>query len=358
MRELIKPRKLRPGDRIACVSLSWGGPAAFPHRYEAGKEQLRQAFDLEVVEMPHTLADPAWIAQRPDARAADLMAAFSDPSIAAIISTIGGEDSIRMLPFLDLEVIRRNPKIFMGYSDTTVTHFACLKAGLVSFFGPAIMAGFAENGGMFAYLEDSVRRTLFAAEPVGVLEPNSGGWTVEFLDWADPDNQSRRRSLNSSTPWRFLQGAGTAQGPLIGGTLEVVEFLRGTSLWPDPAVWDGAVLFLETSEEAPPPSAVARTLRVYAAMGILGKLSGLLFGRPGGDVPPVEFATYDEAILQVVAEEEGLTSLPVVTGMDFGHTDPFFVLPYGIPARIDCDRQEVSIVEAAVVEDSGTSDTS
>jgi muramoyltetrapeptide carboxypeptidase LdcA involved in peptidoglycan recycling len=132
--------------------------------------------------------------------------------------------------------------------------------------------------------------------------------------------------------------------------VEALEFLRGTSAWPDPACFEGAILFLETSEEGPPPAVMARALRVYAAMGLLGRLSGILFGRPGGKVPVDEFGKYDDAILKVVSEEEGLTELPVVTHMDFGHTDPMFVLPYGVAAVIDCDAHRFVIPEAAVVD--------
>jgi muramoyltetrapeptide carboxypeptidase LdcA involved in peptidoglycan recycling len=96
--------------------------------------------------------------------------------------------------------------------------------------------------------------------------------------------------------------------------------------------------------------AVLRMLRALAALGVLRRLSGILVGRPGGEVPPERFGEYDEVILQVVAVEEGLTELPIVTGMDYGHTDPMFVLPYGVQAEIDCDRQRFAIVEAAVVE--------
>jgi muramoyltetrapeptide carboxypeptidase LdcA involved in peptidoglycan recycling len=281
------------------------------------------------------------------------MAAFADPSINAIVSTIGGEDSIRILPYLDLAVIRGNPKIFMGFSDTTISHFACFKAGLVSFYGPSIMAGFAENGGLLPYMLDSVRRTLFSAQPVGQVAPNTDGWTVEFLDWADPANQSRRRTLTPCTGWRLLQGRGTARGRLIGGCVEVLDWLRGTAFWPSPEAWRGAILFLETSEEAPTPLAVARMLRAMAAAGALGELSGLLFGRPGGSVPPERFIEYDQAALQVIADEEGLTDLPIISGMDFGHTDPMFVLPLGVQAEIDAGAHTFSIVEAAVVDEHG-----
>jgi muramoyltetrapeptide carboxypeptidase LdcA involved in peptidoglycan recycling len=347
---MLKPPRLHPGDRVAAISLSWGGPGTIPHRYEAGKAQLEAEFGLEVVETPHALRDADWLQRNPQARAQDLMEAFADPAIQGIISTIGGDDSIRLLPHIDLEVIRTHPKVFLGYSDTTVTHMACFTAGLVSFYGPAIMAGFGENAGMFPYMINAVRRTLFSADPIGTVEPNHAGWTVEHLDWADPANQSRRRKLEPSTGWRFLQGGGTWRGHLVGGCIEVLDWLRGTAVWPEPASWQDAILFLETSEEGPPPTDVARYLRALAAMGVLQRLNGLLFGRPGGQVPPEQFAEYDAALLQVVAEEEGLTELPIVTRMDFGHTDPMMVIPYGVEAEIDCATERFAILEAAVSE--------
>jgi muramoyltetrapeptide carboxypeptidase LdcA involved in peptidoglycan recycling len=136
----------------------------------------------------------------------------------------------------------------------------------------------------------------------------------------------------------------------LGGCIEVFDWLRGTPWWPAPEAWQDAILFLETSEEAPPPDEVKRILRVYAALGILRKLSGLLFGRPGGQIPVERFDEYEQAILQVVKEEEGLHDLPVVTRMDFGHTDPMCVLPYGVLAEIDCTARRFSILEAGVVD--------
>jgi muramoyltetrapeptide carboxypeptidase LdcA involved in peptidoglycan recycling len=319
----------------------------FPHRFEAGKRQLAERFGLEVVETRHALREAAWLAKHPQARADDLMEAFADPSIHGIISIIGGDDSIRLLPYIDAEVIRSNPKVFLGYSDTTVSHWACFNAGLVSFYGPSIMAGFAENGGIHPYMADAVERALFHAEPIGPLQQNRDGWTEEFLDWADAENQTRRRSLSAPLAWRFLQGSGVATGHLLGGCLEVIEFLRGTSAWPNASRWSNAIFFLETSEEGASPQTLIRALRSYAAMGILRRLSGLLIGRPGGRIPVEKFSEYDEAVLQVVREEEGLRELPIVTCMDFGHTDPMLVLPLGVEARIDCETQEVAISESA-----------
>lgn len=346
---VVKPSRLRPGDTVAAVTLSWGGPGAYPHRYEAGKRQFEQTFGCRVVETRYALRDAAWIAANPKARADDLMEAFADESIRAVISTIGGDDSVRILRHLDLGVIRDHPKIFMGYSDTTVAHFACMAAGLTSFYGPSFMSGFAENGGMHPYLVDSVRRTLFSAEPLGDVRPNTEGWTVERLDWGEPANQTRRRTLTPSTGWRWLRGTGRVRGALMGGCIDVMEWLKGTVVWPPPDAWTGAVLFLETSEEAPPPQHVERWLRSYGAQGILDRIAAVLIGRPGGHTLPIaDHALYDDAVMRVIRGELGL-DVPIVAGMDFGHTDPFLVLPYGAIAEIDCDTRSFSIVDAAVV---------
>jgi muramoyltetrapeptide carboxypeptidase LdcA involved in peptidoglycan recycling len=345
---MLKPPKLHPGDKIATVSLSWGGPSVFPDRYRVGVQQLQEEFELQVVEMPHTLKEADWLSRNPQARADDLMQAFADPSIKGIFATIGGSDSIRLLPYLDLDIIRNNPKIFMGYSDTTISHLVCYKADLVSFHGPHILVEFAENGGIFPYMVESLRRTLFSSDVIGEVKPSTEGWTVEFVDWADPANQQRKRKLNPPLEWKFLQGHGIRRGHLIGGCFEVLDWARGTEIFPEH--WQDAILFLETSEEAPPPEMVTQTLRVYAAMGILHKLSGILFGRPGGEISPDTFGDYDRAILQVVDDEQGLTDLPIITHMDFGHTSPIFLLPYGVPAEIDCEMKRFSILENAVTD--------
>lgn len=346
---MIKPPKLNPGDTVAAVSLSWGGPGAIPHRYEAGKRQFEETFQVNVVESEHALRDPEWLAKHPRARAEDLLASFADPNINGIISTIGGDDSIRMLPFLDLDIIRKHPKIFMGYSDTTISHAACFKAGLVSFYGPSFMAGFAENGGMLPYLVYSVRQTLFSTAPIRKLPENRNGWTVEKLDWTDPANQEIKRTLQPNTGWNYHQAGGQAEGILLGGCVEVLDWLRGTDFWPTLDQWDGSILFLETSEEAPPPHILTRFVRTLAATGVLECLSGILLGRPGGDIEPSKFIEYEKALTHTVRIEHGLTDMTLVTNMDFGHTDPICVLPFGLPVKIDSALKAVSINEAAVV---------
>jgi muramoyltetrapeptide carboxypeptidase LdcA involved in peptidoglycan recycling len=343
---LARPPALARGDRIAAVSLSWGGPSTFPHRYEAGVCQLEAAFGVTVVPMPHALADPGWLAANPAARVDDLHRAFADPSIDGIVSTIGGDDSIRLMPLLDLDVVRANPKVFLGFSDTTITHMACLRAGIVSFYGPSIMAGFGENGGLLPYLERGVRQTLFEPAEDTAWPENEEGWTVEFLDWADPSNQHQARTLRPCTGWRWLGGSDVAEGPLVAGCLEVLDWLRGSAWWPD---LEGAILAVETSEEQPSPEVVRRSFRSLALTGDLAKLGAILFGRPGGSALDLaEHGSYDDAILTVVRDEEGLDGIPIVTGMDFGHTDPAWTLPIGVRSRVDPRSRTVRTLEPAI----------
>src|SRR4029077_6174014 len=132
-------------------------------------------------------------------------------------------------------------------------------------------------------------------------------------------NQQIKRKLTPSTGWRFLQGKGIATGHLIGGCADVPDFLKGTPWWPEPECWDGAIFFLETSEEIPSPTLVRDWLRNYASQGILQRLAGLLFGRPY--ISPKShhtFQEYDEVLLKMVRDECGLGSLPIISLMDFG----------------------------------------
>jgi muramoyltetrapeptide carboxypeptidase LdcA involved in peptidoglycan recycling len=124
----------------------------------------------------------------------------------------------------------------------------------------------------------------------------------------------------------------------MGGCLEVLDWVRGSLVWPDQAVWRKSILFLVLSEEAIAPSAVVRILRWIAATGALQAVRGIPFGRPYGEES--NFGAYEEALLDV-CRELGLESLLVVTEMDFGYTNPMFVIPYGIEAEIDCDRKQL-----------------
>lgn len=342
--DLIKPERLRPGDIVAAISLSSGAAAMFPQRYEAGKRQLERTFGVHVIETPHALEEDAWLYDNPMARADDLHWALENPSVDAIVSTIGGDDSVRILPYLDLDTIRRHPKIFMGFSDATITLMAFLKAGVHAFHGPAMMTDLAENGGIRPFVEASIRDVLFdgAQPPL----PEAREWTEEFLDWGDPSVRTKARTFIPSEGHRWLQGGGSVQGHLMGGNIEALEWIKATPWWPDAESWHGAVLVFETSEEAPPVEHVGRFLRGYGTQGILESAAAVLFARPMRYSMEGRGRLYDE--IRRIAREFGREEMPIVANLDFGHTSPQMVLPLGGRVEIDVDRRAVRSLEAAV----------
>lgn len=265
---------------------------------------------------------------------------FGDQEIKAIVAMIGGDHSCHLLPLLDFDLIRQNPKIFMGYSDVTVLNVAIwARTGLVTFNGPALMVELAEYPEVFAYTERQMIKALCSAEPVGQIEP-SAWWTEELLSWDEKEDLTRARSGQPSEGWTWLK-EGRAEGVLVGGCLESMQHLRGTPFWPD---LDGAVLFLETSEERPDPEKVDGILMDYENMGAFARIRGLLFGRPMFYEPEER-----EQLREVILERTARYGFPVVADMDFGHTSPMFTLPIGCRAVIDADRGRFEIVEPAVV---------
>ena len=340
---LIKPQRLQRGDKAATVSLSWGGAGDpdFLWRYQTGKERLESVFGLEVVEMPNTLKGSQYLYDHPEKRAEDLMQAFADPAIKGIFSCIGGEESIRLLPFIDFNIIRENPKVFIGYSDSTAAHFMCLKSGLSSFYGASVLAEFAENIEIYNYTKCNLEKVLFSNEAIGEITP-SDYWTSEFLPWI-AGNKDIVKKTQKNSGYELLQGSGKAAGPLIGGCIEVLEMIKGTELW-SKSDFDGSILFFDTSEDKPEPKFIEYWLRNYGSQGILQKINGIIWSKP------YDNKYYEEYKLSItkIMNELGLADLPILYNVNFGHTEPMCVLPYGAQAEIDCDRMQFSIIEPGV----------
>ncbi|NME07001.1 S66 peptidase family protein [Psychrobacillus sp. BL-248-WT-3] len=342
---LTKPKMLQRGDKVATISLSWGG-AGEPElrwRYEQGVERLKNVFGLEVVAMPNSLKGAAYLYENPQARAEDLMNAFKDPSIKGIVSNIGGSESIRLLPYIDFDVIRENPKVFIGFSDATITHLFCHKAGISSFYGPAILTDFAENVQMHEYTVESIKKTLFSNEVIGEIKP-SPVWTSQRLEWVIENKHISREMNEDNKGYELLQGKGIAQGRLIGGCIEVLEFAKGTSLWPDKAYFKDSILFFETSEDLPIPANIEYWLRNYGTQGILQEVNGIIFAKPQHEK---YYEEYKESIATIL-HELGLNELPVLYNLNFGHTEPKFVIPYGAMAEINCEEVKFSIIDSGV----------
>ncbi len=346
MSSFRRSKKLHPGDTVAIVSPSWGGPSVFPHVYENGLKILRE-WGLVVKEFPTARMDAKFLRSNPEIRAKDINDAFADPDVKAIFASIGGDDSVRILPFLDKGIIANNPKILMGYSDTTTLHAFANLQGLVTLYGPSIMAGFSQMRQLPERYEANVREMLFAPGERHDYLPYDR-YCDGYPNWAKVENLGKTNPTKTNDNWHWLQGGACVRGELFGGRVEVLEMMKGTEFWPSPEFWNGKILFLETSEEKPPVHSIGHILRNYGMLGVFDRISGLVFGR-ARDYSDEEKRELEEKIQSVVAGEFGRHDLPIVANFDVGHTDPQLVLPLGVTMEIDCLNKKITLVEPWLV---------
>ena len=338
-----KPKKLNKGDTVAIISPSWGGPSLFPHVFENGLKILEK-WGLKIKEMPSTRKDDKYLWANPEFRANDINNAFSDKSVKAIFTSIGGDDSVRILPFLKKEIIKKNPKILIGFSDATTLHTYCSINGLVTFYGPSIMAGFSQMESLSSEFSEHVHKILISGGSKYSYHAYDK-YCEAYPDWSIVTNVGKINRLKKTSPWKLLQGSGIVEGELFGGCIEALEFMKGTEFWPKKNFWKNKILFFETSENIPPVDQVKYFLRNYGMQGIFSNLSALLFGRAMG-YSKKEKKDLNDMIIKVVNKEFGLKKIPIITEMDFGHTDPKLVLPLGVRAKINCKKIEFSLSES------------
>lgn len=339
---MIKPKRLKNGDTLAVVSPSWGGPASYPHIFNKGLEILKDQLGFKIVEYPTARMSAAALYANPELRAADLNAAFKDPSVSGIICSIGGSDSVRILEHLDVDSILANPKLIMGYSDSTTILCYLNLHGLVTYHGNAVMAGFSQ----LACFPDALaeyRQVLFSDDEYR-LAP-FGQWSNAYKGWNDPENAGQVDALlGSDTGHRWIQKGPVAEGRLWGGCIEILAMINGTLAWPGRDFWNDRILFFETSEDKPSPEEVGFILRNFGVQGILQRLRGLLVAKPK-DYSLEEKAALDREILKIVVGEFKCRDISIVSNIDFGHTDPRHIMPLGIMALIDPVDESISFTE-------------
>lgn len=343
---MIKPKRLRPGDKVAIVSLSRGllGDEEFIHKFYIAKERLEKDYGLEVVAMKNALKGIDYLYRHPEARAQDLMDAFRDPEIKAVFNAIGGDDTIRLLPYIDFDVLRNNPKIFTGFSDTTTNHFMMHKAGLVSYYGLSVMTNIAEYVEINGYTKRMLENTLF--DPTENLDIPASDFCSYDCDkiWWNEDNVNKETPKYPNSGYEIIQGSGKVTGELLGGCVDVFPELLGTELFPKADEWKGKILLIETSEDDMPAVTLSWFLRNLHAQGILHAINGIIVGKPGFED---KLEKYKEVYKQVVGFEAGLPDLPILYNVNVGHAYPIGLFPLGLKYEIDCDKKTLTLLEAA-----------
>ena len=356
---MIKPQKLNPGDKVAIVSLSKGilGEPFAAHEIILGEKRLAE-FGLIPVYMLNAKKGINFLNSHPEDRAADLKQAFLDPSIKGVICAIGGADTFNTVPYLldDPEfvaAVTKNPKVFLGFSDTTNNHLMFYKLGLQTYYGQALLTDFAEFADdMLPYTKEWTRQLL---EPSPTKEiASSPVWYDERKDFGASQVGAPRISHKETRGFEVLRGQGVIEGELLGGCIESLyealvggrfpnqaEVYKKYDLFPTVEQWQGKVLFVETSEERPEPNKMRQILTTLDKAGVLGSISAVLVGKPQDE-------QYYEAYKQIWVEATNTYDLPIIYNMNFGHADPRCILPYGGNVKIDFNEAKVILQEPLV----------
>ncbi|MBE1489519.1 muramoyltetrapeptide carboxypeptidase LdcA involved in peptidoglycan recycling [Plantactinospora soyae] len=327
---MILPPGLRPGDAVGLISPS--GPVRTPARLARAADALA---DLGLRPVIGEIGATGRTGAGPAERAGELNAFLGDADIRAVIATIGGHTSSELLPLLDYDALLADPKVIIGYSDITAILLGVYaRTGLVTFHGPTALAELGEYPRPLSGTSAGLVAAVRCGDPVGELRP-AREWTEEFLAWDRDDH--RPRVTRTSDGWAY-RGSRVVTGRLIGGNLDTMAALLGTPYFPDLA---GAVLFWETLTTD--LGEIDRLLHQLVRSGVLDDVVGLLVGRTFRGNPGLE-----ADVRRLVAERFADPDIPVVTGMDIGHTDPMLTLPIGVRARIDPGAQQVEILDAAI----------
>ena len=351
-----KPVALKRGDRVAIVSLSSGvlGESSSEHQLNRGLARLQQ-LGLKPVIMPNALQGLAALKAHPEARAADLKRAFLDDRIKGIICAIGGDDTYRLVPMLMadpefVQAVRQHPKLFTGFSDTTVDHLMFYQLGLQTFYGPNFLNDFAELGPMLLpYTATTIAH--YFENPATTAIKSSPTWYDERTDFSPAALDQERVSHAEGRHYEVLRGSGQVTGRLLGGCLDSIYDLLTTTRYLDearvaqqyglvPAAkdWRGHLLFIETSDEQPSPELFSTMLTKLKAVGILDAVAGIIVGKPQNER---FYEEYQLLLLQATAE----TQTPILMNVNFGHAYPRTALPYGAATTINFDVGTITINE-------------
>lgn len=341
--DLVSPPKARTGDKVAVLSPSFAAPAVAPAVHEQALRRLTDVTGLVAVEYPTTrqLDAPA------KDRAADLNAAFADPEVRAVLATIGGDNQITVVPHLDADAARSDPKPFLGYSDNTNILSWLWTIGVAGFYGGSTQVQLAPGPAVDPCHVASLRAALLTGERLEITEP---GESEDFGKlWDDPAALSENGDREATEQWTWAGPARPVSGRTWGGCIEVLEWILTAGRFPtDPSVVEGGVLLLESSEEVIPAREFGWILRSLGERGLLEAVSGVVVARPPASnlerrpeasARAAHRAAQRDTAIEIIARYN--PDAVVCVGVPFGHTRPQWILPYGGEVTLDGAAQRL-----------------
>ena len=338
---------------VGIVSLSSGiiGEEFIQFEVEIGLRRLRE-YGLKVKFMPNALKGIDYIREHPEKRAEDLLQAFRDPEIDMILCAIGGDDTFRLLPYLfDHDELREavSQKVFLGFSDTTINHFMLHKVGLNTFYGQSFLTDVCELGPEMLPYSRRYFEELISTGGVREIVP-SDVWYGERESFT-PDQVGKELTSHPDRGFELLQGPAVFSGKILGGCIDsMYDFFSGElyadmpllcekyGLFPALEDWRGHILLLESSEEKMPPEKYRRALEYFKEKGVFDVVSGVLVGKPMDE-------TYVEEYKRHLIDVIGDPRLPVVCNINIGHAEPRCIIPFGVEAVVDVEKQVIRFLD-------------
>ncbi len=340
---LVQPPKARPGDHVAVVSPSFAAPAVGPAVHEQAMRRMEELTGLIPVEYPTTRRLGATARDR----AADVNDALRDPRIRAIVSVIGGDDQITVVPHLDAGALRADPKPILGYSDNTNLLNWAWVHGVAAFHGGSTQVHLGAGPGIDACHAASLRAALLTGERLEITEP---GESEDFGErWESAQALASFGEREATTPWMWAGPRRVVSGPTWGGCIEVLQWILTAGRFPtDPDVVRGGVLLIETSEELPSATEVGQILRSMGERGLLAAVEAVVAARPVASshehrpdaaAREAHRAAQRDAVIDVVSRYN--PDAVVCVGVPFGHTRPQWILPYGGTVTVDGEERRI-----------------
>ena len=334
---------------VGIVSLSSGilGESRIRFETETGIRRLEE-YGLNIKFMPHALMGLDYVKAHPEKRAEDLLLAFHDPEIDMILCAIGGDDTYRLLPYLfDHDELANSvtDKVFLGFSDTTINHLMLHKVGLTTFYGQAFLPDICELSSEMLLYTRKYFEELINTENISEICP-SDIWYEERKSFGI-DQAGKPLISHPNSGFELLQGPSVFSGKILGGCIDsIYDMFNGDRyadmpvlckkyhLFPDPEDWKGRILLLETSEEKPSPEKYRKALEYLKQTGVFEAVSGLLIGKPMDE-------TYAQEYRLLLTKVIDRPDLPIVFNLNVGHSVPRCIIPFGINAFVDVNKQVI-----------------
>jgi len=338
---LIVPQRIKKGDTIGFISPSAGLAPFAMHRIERAIKLFGE-LGYKVKIAKNALKNNGYVSSSIQDRVNDIHDMFSDPDVKMIITTIGGNHSNQLLKYLDYNLIRNNPKIFIGYSDIAVLHYALQsQANLATYYGPCAMTQFGEYPRILDYTLEYFNYAVSQEQSKLIYEIRpSEFWTEEFLDWFKKEDETRPRKLEKNNKYEWIV-KGNTQGELLGGAIPSINHLAGTKYWCDPK---GKIYFIDIPEShIPSDGMLLQDVDSFLAdldnMELFNHIKGLIIGKPYH----YSLAQINE-LKQIILKYAGGKKYPILFNTNIGHTDPIVTIRYGSVVELDSDSDSFRII--------------